>query len=101
MESAERPNEAQTQEQIAAAADGIKSMVDRLEPGQMLRMTDAEPGTFIYARIVPREAYWQDKVIGRVFVDEDFLDGPRKVIDQMVQSGELQETCFCSHWKRP
>jgi hypothetical protein len=100
--STEQPNEPQTHEQIeAAAGEEIKAIIGRLEPGQMLRMTDAEPGTFIYARIVPGEAYWQDKVIERVFVDEDFTAGPRNVIDRMVASGELLETSFCSHWKRP
>lgn len=97
--SAERPNEAQTH--VDAAADRVRAMIGRLEPGQMLRMGDTEPGTFIYARIVPGEAYWQDKVVESVLVDEDFLDGPRKVIDQMVQSGGLLETSFCSHWKLP
>ena len=97
----EQPNEPQTHEEIdAAAAEAIRAMIGRVEPGQMLRMTEAEPGRFIYARIVPGHMQGQDKVIERVFVDETF-NGPSNAIDQMVELGELLETSFCSHWKRP
>jgi hypothetical protein len=47
-----------------------------------------------------RYCLYNNGLIEYVEVEESF-DGPGKAIDQMVASGELLETSFCSHWKRP
>ena len=98
--NAERPS--QTDDEIsAAAAEDVRAMIGRLEPGQLLQMDYVGEGDFVYARIVPGQASEKDKTVERILVNEDYTAGPRQLLDHMVRSGELLETDFCSCWKRP
>ena len=78
----------------------LKAMIDRLQPGEMLRFDTVGDGG-CYARIVPGRGHEDDETLERLWIGEDDWNDTSPMIDGMVKRGELAETDYCSTWQKP
>lgn len=79
----------------------VRALIERLQPGEMLKYDQTDDCDPYYARVVLGRTYGEDREIECVSICDLPQCSVSAMIDDMIAAGELEETSFCSHWAKP
>jgi len=79
----------------------VRALIDRLQPGDMLKMGEQAVARYFYDRVIPGKTPGQDKYLERISPDYEVMHEIQMMIVDMVKAGELAETGYRWHWTKP
>jgi len=80
---------------------GVRALIDRMEPGELLHLGEHPVAQYFYARLIPGKTSDRGKYIECLSPNFEALQQIQNMIENMVTAGELVETGDQWTWTLP